>query len=455
MTMLSPVVWKEGMHLAQHHFQAQSRYFEDLAAFTLSSLYFKAYGFAACELDDEALLNGSVAVRHARGIMPDGLPFQFGGGRSAPPPLSIQDRLSPTQTSLLVVLAVPSFTAGGSATSPVDSDRRARFVTSAIPIADEVTGQDPKQVTVGRANFRFETESETGTNAVTLPIARVRRDGSGRFVYDPTFIPPCLQLAASRRLADLTQQLLDKLESKSKALANERAGAAGDLADFAAREIAGFWLSHAVNTAIAPLRHLLSVGTTHPEELYLELARLAGALCTFSLDADPRVLPPYNHDDLDSCFGPLELQIRRLLDVWFSNRVVTYPLEVTEPPVHAADITDPRCLHRSSRWFLEVRSSAGQAQVATRVPELVKVCSADAVLKLVQRQLPGLTIDYLALPPAELSPRVGSHYFTLETAGQGAKNPCMILIQKTQRVGVFVPDAIPDAKLALLILLEE
>jgi type VI secretion system protein ImpJ len=249
--------------------------------------------------------------------------------------------------------------------------------------------------------------------------------------------------------------LLDKLESKSQALSAERAGAGGDLADFAAREIAGFWLSHAVNSAIGPLRHHLNVGTSHPEELYLELARLAGSLCTFSLDADPRALPPYDHDDLEASFGPLELQIRRLLDVWFSNRVVTYPLEVTEPPVYAADITDPRCLNRTARWFLEVRSSAGQAQVASRVPELVKVCSADAVLKLVQRQLPGLTIDYLALPPAELSPRVGSHYFTLDTVGQGGKNPCMVLIQKTRRVGVFVPGAIPDARLALLILLEE
>ncbi len=453
--MLSPVVWKEGMHLAQHHFQAQSRYFEDLAAFTLSSLYFKAYGFAGCELDAEALLNGTVAVRHARGIMPDGLPFQFGGGRPVPPPLSIRDRLPPTQTSLLVVLAIPSFTAGGSNTSAVDSDRQARFVTSPVQIADEATGQDPKPVTVGRANFRFATESEIGTGTVTLPIARVRRDGAGRFLYDPNFIPPCLQFAASRRMAEFTKQLVDKLESKSNALAAERAGAGGDLADFASREIAGFWLSHAVNSAIAPLRHHLNIGTSHPEELYLELARLAGSLCTFSLDADARTLPAYDHDDLESCFGPLESQIRRLLDVWFSNRVVTYPLDVATPPVHAAEIGDPRCFNRSSRWFLEVRSSAGQAQVASKVPELVKVCSAGDVLKLVQRQLPGLAIDYLAVPPAELSPRVGCHYFTLETVGQSGENPCMVLIQKTRRVGVFVPAAIPDPKLSLLILLEE
>ena len=54
------------MHLAQHHFQTQGRYFEDLAAFTLSNLFYRPYGFAGVEVDPEALLNWTVAVTHAR-----------------------------------------------------------------------------------------------------------------------------------------------------------------------------------------------------------------------------------------------------------------------------------------------------------------------------------------------------------------------------------------------------
>ena len=71
MRLLSHVVWSEGMHLAQHHFQTQGRYFEDLAAFTLSSLFYRGYGFAGLELDAEALLNGTVSISHARGVMPE------------------------------------------------------------------------------------------------------------------------------------------------------------------------------------------------------------------------------------------------------------------------------------------------------------------------------------------------------------------------------------------------
>jgi type VI secretion system protein ImpJ len=83
----SKVVWSEGMHLAQHHFQAQSRYFEASAAFALSRLFFKPYGFIQLNLDEEAIREGSIAVLEARGVMPDGLAFDFPQGDPLPTPL--------------------------------------------------------------------------------------------------------------------------------------------------------------------------------------------------------------------------------------------------------------------------------------------------------------------------------------------------------------------------------
>src|SRR6266550_2763489 len=101
MKQLSRIVWNEGMHLAQHHFQAQSRFFEDAVQFALTSLFFKPYGLVACELDRDALQNDSVALVHARGIMPDGLPFDIPASDPALRPLPIGDRFSPTSDSHL------------------------------------------------------------------------------------------------------------------------------------------------------------------------------------------------------------------------------------------------------------------------------------------------------------------------------------------------------------------
>src|SRR6185437_9202331 len=108
---------------------------------------------------------------------------------------------------------------------------------------------------------------------------------SGHFIYDASFVPPVLQISASSRLMLLLQRLIEILSEKSTAIAR-RSG--GSLTEFSTREIANFWLLHAVNSALAPLQHQLASKRGHPEELFLEMSRLAGALCTFSLDSHPR-----------------------------------------------------------------------------------------------------------------------------------------------------------------------
>mgnify|MGYP006195380819 CR=1 FL=1 len=45
--------------------------------------------------------------------------------------------------------------------------------------------------------------TEDTTGLLVLPLARVRRDGSGHFVYDPDFIPPSLQIGAGSSLPAL------------------------------------------------------------------------------------------------------------------------------------------------------------------------------------------------------------------------------------------------------------
>jgi type VI secretion system protein ImpJ len=77
MKQLRGVVWSEGMYLAPQHFQTQSRYVEDSIQFATQSLWFRPYGLSVCEMDAEALRNGTVALLAAKGVMPDGLGFHI------------------------------------------------------------------------------------------------------------------------------------------------------------------------------------------------------------------------------------------------------------------------------------------------------------------------------------------------------------------------------------------
>src|SRR3954468_18816948 len=107
MRALSRVVWSEGMYLGPHHFQLQSRYFEDSIWFATSSLWFEPWGFSGCALDHEALRNGTVSLLHARGVFHDGLAFNMPEGDPLPQARSIGDAFPSDRDSLTAFLTVP------------------------------------------------------------------------------------------------------------------------------------------------------------------------------------------------------------------------------------------------------------------------------------------------------------------------------------------------------------
>ena len=71
---------------------------------------------------------------------------------------------------------------------------------------------------LGRKLIRLLFDSENVEGYVTLPIARVMRDGTGHYVYDPRFIPPCLQIRSSERLMMIARRLIEILDEKSATL---------------------------------------------------------------------------------------------------------------------------------------------------------------------------------------------------------------------------------------------
>src|SRR5437868_11334955 len=448
MKQLSRVVWNEGMHLAQHHFQAQSRYFEDAIQFALSSVFFAPYGLAGCELPAEPICNVPVSLIHARGVLPDGLPFDIPASDAAPESLDVRELFSPTQESHLVLLTIPAyrpdrpnFELNGETNGSL-----ARYSAESAAMLDDTTGRDERPVSVGRKNFRLTLDTEALAELVSLPIARVRRDGAGHFMYDPEYVPPCIQVGASKRLMQLLQRLIEILDAKSDSMARGRRGSAEE---FARQEVASFWLLHAIDSSLPSLRHIAQVKRLHPEQLYVELSRLAGALCTFALDAHPRALPSYDHDRPQDCFDALDNQIRAHLEVVTPTARTVVPLKMTTPFLHTGAISDQRAFGRA-RWILAVRSSLHGVELAARVPQLAKVCSAKFTLELVRRAFPGLRIQHIQMPPASIAPRSDTQYFSIDRAG-----PCWDTLSSTHEIGVYLPDAIPQPEVELVIVAED
>src|SRR5215469_4646213 len=269
------VVWSEGMYIGPHHFQMESRYFEDAIRFAAFSHWFEPYGFMGLELDGEALRNDIAVLLHARGLFADGLPFNIPESDPPPAPRCITDLFPPTIQAATLLLGVPVRKPDGINCTvgdpPADGRTDSRLIAETQIIADENTGGDERPVQIARKNMRLVLDTEASEDLMTLPLARIVRDGAGHFMYDTEFIPPVLQIQASERLMLLVRRLVEILKEKSAAIAFRQAGTPA----FSPAEIAKLWLLHAVNSASASLRHLSTAKRGHPEELFIELSRLA------------------------------------------------------------------------------------------------------------------------------------------------------------------------------------
>jgi type VI secretion system protein ImpJ len=385
------------------------------------------------------------------------------GGDLLPEPLALATRFSPTRDTHDVHLAVPRwrsddanvFDALAPSDLPDDTVRSlSRYQAVEERVVDEATGGDPLAVRFAARNLHLLLDEELTEAVISVPVARVRRDGRGHFALDPSYVPPAVQIGASDRLMDLLRRTVALLEVKGSALAASLSqaplGAVGGAAAYAGNELATHWLLHAIRSADAPLRHLLLMRRAHPEQLFLELSRLAGALSTFAIGGSPRSLPTYDHDDLTACFEMLEQRIRAQLDSVVSTRVLIMPLQRTSDILFTARLADARCYLPGARWFLAVRADLSRADLVDRVQRLTKSCAAAYVIELVNRAWNGLPTVHVPIPPSAIAPKSDLTYFEFTMTGG-----CAASLATTQELGVYVPQGIPGAYLEAAILLPE
>src|SRR5262245_41484256 len=87
------VVWSEGMFITTQHFQQHDRYLENFIDARSRPLSTAAWGFSELLIDQGLLAQGKLAILSARGLLPDGTPFDIPRDDLPPPPLEIPDDL--------------------------------------------------------------------------------------------------------------------------------------------------------------------------------------------------------------------------------------------------------------------------------------------------------------------------------------------------------------------------
>jgi type VI secretion system protein ImpJ len=449
MKRLQPVIWSKGTLLNPQHLQVQDRFLESNLQFQIDALAFRPYGFTKLRIDREALAGGTVAIREAAGIFPDGLLFEIPVSDPGPDSRVLAEAFDADQESMDVFVAVSSYRDLGVNVSSNGRDGDARFRTEYSMFRDENTGLAEKPVPIARKNLRILFGGEAQEGNSVLRAARITRTPAGLYQLDPRHVSPLLDIAASEYLTAIVRRLVEILSARSSSLAGTRRQKNQSLADFTASDIASFWLLYTINSHFPIFRHLFETSGGHPELLFSAMLALAGCLTTFSLTIHPRDLPQYDHDDLGGCFTSLDEKLRVLLETVVPANFVALPLKLAQPSIYATALADDRYL-ANTRMYLAITAETSQAELIAKVPYLVKVCSADHIEHLVRQALPGVPLTHVVSPPSTIPVKLAYQYFSLSQAG-----PAWDAIGRARNLAAYIPAEFPNVQAELVILLPQ
>ncbi|RRV03892.1 type VI secretion system baseplate subunit TssK [Pseudomonas sp. v388] len=407
------VVWSEGMFIGTQHFQQHDRYLENLIDARSRPLSAGAWGFSELLIDQGLLAQGKLAIVSARGLLPDGTPFNIPQDDLAPSPLCIEDSLRDG----VVYLSLPLKRAG--ARDTVDEGEvvgAARYVSQVREVRDDnAPFENRAPVAIGSRALRLLTAQDGLSDYATIGVVRVKEKRADQaLVLDDSYIPPLLDVTANRSLSAFRNELQGLLRQRGQALAGRvvASGAGG------ASEIADFMLLQLVNRAEPLINHLSQLTPLHPERFYSELVSLAGEFATFSsAERRPDDFPRYQHDDLELSFTPVMHALREALSMLIDSKAVPIPIIEKAYGVHVAMLADKNLIDSAS-FILVVRADIPSETLRGRFSQQSKIGSVEHIRDLVNLQLPGIGLLPLPVAPRQIPFHAGSTYYELDRGSE-------------------------------------
>lgn len=420
MTNTPEVNWAEGMFLRPQHLQLSTRHFASLIGGAVRGLQPFFWGFNRLEIDVEQLEAFTFSLHACEVVFKD-------GARGRTPtsletaPREFKNQLDSSGDRLPVFLGVARLRDGernsvSDGEEDVPSD--IRYTVRTVEVCDENLGGEPRALEVRKLRGKFFLGDENREGYETLPVAVIRRAGSGANApsLDSEFVPPVIDISAWEPLQKLCESVLHRVEAKHRFLRAEVAEGRIDL-DVAGADVwQPVFKLQIVGAFLHVLRQLIKTPGIHPFHLYVEFARLAGELSIFEPEGGDGVgIPLYDHDAVGGCFNTAVFTIDRLLETILSGGFVKVPFELEDEFLVAR--LKEEWLGSKAQIYLCVQSDLGDRTIMSRL-ETAKIGALADIPLLKQRRLFGLDIDPLNRTPGGLPSRENLHYYTVGRDGQ-------------------------------------
>ena len=443
--MNKPLFWHQGLFLQPQHLQLNDLYNQSNLTPYHKYLHPHLYGVGPFKIEESALSNFSFEINSGE--------FWFGDKTYAVidenatiEPRHFKNVWNDEMDSLTVYVGLKKFSQTGDNVSIVRKGKslarvHTRFISNENPekIMDLHNGDTPanvQQMTLLLKIF-FHPEIEQLGNYELIPVARIERQGD-TIMISGTYAPPCISIRYANALHAQLTEIFNQILFKDRELETFKAQRGIHNAEFGSKDMVYLLALRSLNRYIPIFAHMLEEPGAHPWDVYMNVKQLIGELSSFTeiIDVLGRDesgtlrIPPYDHNDLSGCFSEVARLITQLIDEITAGPEYVINLELDDGYFSA--VLKPEFLKSSNRYYLVMRTEDEVENILETLDTQIKVGTTKILPFLVERALPGVGLEHLAMPPQELPRRKDSIYFQIDHHSEQWQR-----IEKNKNIGLY------------------
>ncbi|WCE31031.1 type VI secretion system baseplate subunit TssK [Vibrio sp. SCSIO 43137] len=426
------VVWSEGMFLSPQHFQQQERYLENYVREINEQCGQKDFGFSELEIDSSLLKIGKFGLKKAKGVFPDGTPFELQESLVIDIPEGFLNKC--------VYLAIPVYRSGA---VNVGEDDRLRLRPMQNSVYDTSRDRsEPVELEVAALNLSLKLQGEELKDYTLIPVAQISEHKSeGTVVLNRAFVPNCLHFGASAYLVENLGDIYAQMQYRAKAI-SVRLNAESQSKSYQSLIRDYMWMQ-ALGGWLPKLKLWVEGDYIATRSLYFECISMAGQMSGLE-GKMPKEALSWNPNELyklfSTVFSHLMLHLR---EVQLDNvTTLKWDTKLFESRRLLRTLVKERSLFSKGRFVLVVTSSLGSAKLGEQFPYAAKLAGNSAIADLVRNALSGVPLLPLPYAPSELKTRHDAAYFELDTQSELWKS----LVKKDEPIALHIDDRIGDVQ---------
>lgn len=434
------VVWSEGMFLSPQHFQQQERYLEGFVKDYRELMSPKRYGVAELTLDKSITSIGKVGIKSAKGLFPDGTPFEIQNGMALDIP--------PGTHNKLVYLALPIYRTGA-----VDigdrQDKNSRYHRLDHNVFDiSRDHREALQLELAALNISLKLEGENLQDYTLIPIAHITEHKSdGEVLLNKAFVPTALYFMVSDYLVDSMNDVYAQMQYRAKAIA-QRLEVESASKSYQALIRDHLWLQ-ALGRWLPTVKYWVETMTISPQLVYHEMSKIVGEMQGLE-GKMPIEYGSWDNNNLYTLFARLFSDLQIILrEVRLENVTsLIWDTSLFDKRRLLRTLVQDRALFNAGRFMLVVSSPLGAVKLSEQFPLVSKLAGNSMIAELVRNALSGVPLRVLPVPPSELKSRSDAAYFEIDTQSSLWRE----LIQKDEPIALHVDSRIGDVDIEFFVI---